>query len=363
MNKQDNSLHRIAIVILAQNESIVIQSTVGLVREALRENDALFVIADNCLDDTAVLAKEAGARVFLRNDASPQGKGAALSWFLQNHPSLMDYSYLVILDADSRIDNNFLETLETQLDNHIIAAQCFLSPVDYEDNPLSTIIALSEILEQTVFDRLRSLLGWTIRLRGTGMVIKPQLLLEVSKLIDTEVEDIVMSLLLAERHVVVKPLPSVVVYDPKPIETEAAARQRARWFRGQFAAFWKHRSIILGLLLRGPSGWSVISSLFFKPRWLEIALLTVIGLAFIEYPVVAAIFLGLVLIEGISILVGILKVPGKWKFLKALFFIPSFVLMWIKGILLSMRRSTWLRARTISRSSDEIEPNTSLHIK
>lgn len=344
--KKSKSLHRIALVIVAKNESFFIQSTVRLARSALRQGDGLMVIADSCTDGTAVLAQEAGAQVFAREGFTPEGKGAAISWFIQNYQDMLeDFSYLVILDADSRIDSSFIEKLEEQLDDDVVAAQCFLSPVDFEASPLSTIIALSEIIEQIVFDRIRSFMGWSVRLRGTGMVIKPLILLEVCQRIDTEVEDIAISLLLAEKRIFVKSFLSVVVHDPKPVEADAASRQRARWFRGQWAALWKYRSVIVKLVLRGPSGWSIISSLFFKPRWLELSLLMILGIALIRYPLVAGVLLGIVLLEGILILAGLFSITGKRKFLKSLLYLPGFIIMWIKGILLSLHRSPWLRAR------------------
>ena len=240
---------KIALIIIAQNESQHIKPTVLAARKALRQCDNVFVVADNCVDDTAVIAKKSGAIVLSREQLAPAGKGAAITWFIQEYSNIMfEYSYLVILDADSLIEFHFKHDLEKLLqDGKTIAAQCRLSPIDFEISPISTLIALSDILEQTVFDRFRSRLGWSVRMRGTGMVLKPQLLFDISKNIDTEVEDLVMCLLLAERQILVKSFASAIVYDPKPTITDAASRQRARWFRGQWVAFWKHRSIILKL--------------------------------------------------------------------------------------------------------------------
>lgn len=341
-----NGPRRIAFVIFAQNESAVIRKTIQSIIRVLGASDALYVVVDHSSDETAAIARQAGAKVVIRNSGSAQGKGAALAWFMDKYQAqITAYDSLVILDADSLIPADFIDKMRMHWDRGLQAAQCFLSPIGYEDSPLTTLIALSEIVEQTLFDRMRTFLRLPVRLRGTGMVFDPQLLLRLCPRIDTEVEDIALSLLAAEQGVTIRPLPGVVVYDPKPGDRAAAARQRARWYRGQWTAFWNYRAIILRLLVKGPKGWSVLGSLFLKPRWLKLVILFALGFAFLWQPVVAAIIFSLVGLEVLLILVGILVLPQRGLFMKSLLYLPIFVLMWIKGILLSLKRRPWLRVR------------------
>jgi cellulose synthase/poly-beta-1,6-N-acetylglucosamine synthase-like glycosyltransferase len=342
----ETSSHRIALIIFAQNESILIQSTVSTAKETLRARDALFVIADNCTDNTADLAREAGAEVFIRQQELPHGKGAAISWFLQNYPDRYgNYSHLVILDADSRINPDFLEKLEKSLGDGMDVGQCYLAPVEYEGSSLSKLIALSEIVEQTIFDRIRAGLGWSIRLRGTGMVFRLQVLCEVSDRIDTEVEDIALSLLMAEKHLIVKPLFDVPVYDPKPSGINAASRQRARWFRGQWLALWRYRRVIWKILGKGLNGWSVVASVFLKPRWLKLTIMIILGIILFQIPILSIILFSLAIWECLLFFLGVILIPERWSFVKALLFLPEFIFMWMKGIFLSLQRTKWFRAR------------------
>lgn len=345
--------YRIAMVIFAHNESLLIQKTTEAVVQTLGVNDSLFVVADNCTDNTADLAQQAGAGVFSRNMELPAGKGAAINWFVQNYSNvLLQYDYLVVLDADSQVHPDFIEKLNQALTDDIIAAQCILTPIEYEDSPLSTLIALSEIIEHTLFERIQSFFGLSVRLRGTGMVLQPGVLIDVSKQIDTEVEDIALSLLLAEKKIKVASIPTAIVFDPKPKEMTAASRQRARWFRGQWLAFWKYRHIILKLILGGLNGWSVITSLFFKPRWLKLLIMAGIAFTFIHFPFVSGLLFLLIGMEILLFIVGVLRLHDKWKFIRAMVFIPGFVLMWIKGIILSLQRLPWLRARNTEIPTD-----------
>jgi cellulose synthase/poly-beta-1,6-N-acetylglucosamine synthase-like glycosyltransferase len=340
---------KIALVIFAHDEASVIEKSVHSALKSLCGNDALFVIADTCKDDTALRAHKAGARVFSRDNGSPNGKGAALAWFVRGQWSLVrQFRMLVILDADTLIPSDFVMNFKARLKPGDLAVQCFVRPIEYEKSPISKLIALSEIVEQSVFDRIRSFFGWSVRLRGTGMGISPIVLLAVSSQVQTEVEDIALSLLIAEKKIRVKQLDSVRVYDPKPAEAAAASRQRARWYRGQWAALWLYRPVVLRIAAQGPAGWSLLGSLFLKPRWLMMAVKLGLACVFFRDTLWSAFFGSLVLIDLLLILTGILRLKDKWMFVKAILHLPGFVFMWLKSILLAFRGHSWLRVRALA---------------
>lgn len=346
-------MRQIALVICAKNEAALIRSTVVTALKAVRAGDALFVIADNCTDQTAVIARSAGGEVFIRDQMYPQGKGAAISWFVNTYEQrLIPYSYLVILDADSIIEPNFLSILDQSLGKVVNAAQCFVSPIEYENSLIGTLIALSEIVEQTIFDHLRACAGWSVRLRGTGMVFTPKVLMNLDFGTDSEVEDIVLSLLLAEKKVHIQAIENVIVYDPKPLKAAAASRQRARWFRGQWKTLWDYRRAILKVVLGGLDGCSLMGSLFIKPRWLKMMVLLLLGALLIYYPWAAIPIFSLVMIEILLFMIGLIRLPDRRKFIKALWYLPGFILMWMKGILMSTQKKPWLRVRDNPKKDD-----------
>jgi cellulose synthase/poly-beta-1,6-N-acetylglucosamine synthase-like glycosyltransferase len=351
MKAVNNKLHKIAIVVFACNESGVIQDTILSIQQNLRMTDDLFVIADNCTDNTAQIASQLGAKVYNRVNDHNRGKGAAISWFVMEHQYILNkFDQIVILDADSLLPVDFLEKLESELDDQFLVGQCFLNPVAYKDSPLSTLIALSELVEQTIFDRIRLIFGFSVRLRGTGMVFNPRLLYKLCSTVGTEVEDIVFSLLLAEQKIIVKSFTSAIVYDPKPTGLVSASKQRARWFRGQNTAFWKYRNNVKKVILSGMNGWSVLASIFFKPRWLKLILLAVMSLICLPLPVISSVLFGYIAFESILILIGTFRLQNRIEFLKSLFYLPIFLLMWLYGIQLSFKHLPWLRVRNISSS-------------
>jgi cellulose synthase/poly-beta-1,6-N-acetylglucosamine synthase-like glycosyltransferase len=354
----ENNTPSIALVVFAHNESCIIERSVQSACKALEAGDAIFVIADSCTDDTARLANLAGARVFTRSDGSALGKGAALAWFVKTQWAVIkSYNKLVILDADTMIEPDFIKKIKAQLKDNDQVLQCLVSPSDYAGTPISTLIALSEIVEQSIFDRIRSLLGWSVRLRGTGMVISPQHLALVSDRVKTEVEDIALTLLFAEKRIKINQLTTVAVYDPKPMETSAASRQRARWFRGQWSALWTYKGSILKIIGQGPSGWLLFNSLFLKPRWLMMVIKVILAITLNRFPFLATFFWFLVSSELILFVFGILRLKERQVFLKAIRHFPEFIFMWIKGIILSLKQQPWLRVRETQNIQEDCGPD------
>ena len=171
----------IAAIIIARNESNVIQETVKRVINELGTNDTLYVIADNCTDETAFHAKNEGAEVYERSEENTNSKGEALSWFVKEQFKLLQaYDYLLILDADTIIGANLFEVIKHNIPEQCKAGQCHIEPLISEDSPISNMAALSYFLDQKVSDRIRSLFNCSVRLRGTGMLIQPELLIDIS---------------------------------------------------------------------------------------------------------------------------------------------------------------------------------------
>ena len=101
---------RIAVLVPAHNESSGLQPTLADLKSQLRQGDRLVVVADNCTDDTAAIAKQMGAEVTVRNDTTKIGKGYALDWgvrFLSDQPP----EIVMIVDADCRVSPTTVDRL------------------------------------------------------------------------------------------------------------------------------------------------------------------------------------------------------------------------------------------------------------
>jgi cellulose synthase/poly-beta-1,6-N-acetylglucosamine synthase-like glycosyltransferase len=336
----------IAVLILARDEANVISTTVQSARQALEPRDAIFVIADHCQDNTADRAAVAGAFVLERSCGKADGKGAALKWLIEQEGDCLDsFDLVVILDADTMVPPDFLRKIKADYQEGTVM-QCLVQPSGYHGSALATLIALSEIHEQQTIDQIRAWFGWPVRLRGTGMVLSTSQLSIVAGLAATEVEDIALSLLFTSRGIAIRRNDQIRVYDPKPHETLLASRQRARWFRGQWGTLLSYHREAWCLVRRGPAGWSMLSSLFLKPRWLADALwLFFAALTAPFFWPLAGLLLARVLLDFVSLMYTILTSQDRMIFLKAILYAPSFIVMWLRSFFLASQKSSWLRAR------------------
>ena len=224
--------------------------------------------------------------------------------------------------------------------------QAYVYPQFDKKSPVGTLAALSELHDQHISDKIRTKLGWTVRLRGTGMVISPRLLLSLNKnQLNTQVEDIALSLIFASKGIKTKRLDTAILFDPKPSTVKTASKQRARWFRGQQIAIWQYRKEIVQVFLQGPAGWSLLGSLFLKPKWLILAISLFLAWVRFLIPLLSIFFALYFLLGIIYLLIGLCLIPERILFFRTLPHIPAYIWMWLRGIYLSLRASSWLRSR------------------
>lgn len=99
--------HRTAVLIPAHNEGSGVLPTIRDIQAQLGPNDSILVVADNCTDETAVIARNAGVEVTVRTDSARRGKGYALEFGIR-HMSLNPPDVVIIMDADCRLGDNAL---------------------------------------------------------------------------------------------------------------------------------------------------------------------------------------------------------------------------------------------------------------
>ncbi len=103
------------VIIPAHNEAALIQVAVWSARQQTRPPDDIYVIADNCTDDTARLARQAGAQV-VQSEGNTQKKAGALNQFLSTRlPGLADDDIVLVHDADTQLSPAFLATAAAEL--------------------------------------------------------------------------------------------------------------------------------------------------------------------------------------------------------------------------------------------------------
>ena len=243
---------KVAVLMPAHNESAGIEHTIRALAPQLNESTRLWVIADNCSDDTAQRAAQCGADVLERHDAERRGKGFALAYGLE-HLAEDPPSVVVIMDADCELSEGGLVRLTHD-------ALRFEAPVqaDYvlvptpNPSPRSIVSALAFLVKNRVRPRGLAALGFPCLLTGTGMAFPWGVLRKAPPTDDNLVEDMVMGLELSKLGHAPRLCPDVTVTSALPEGEAAANKQRTRWEHGHLHTMFAHApTLMMQGLLRG----------------------------------------------------------------------------------------------------------------
>jgi cellulose synthase/poly-beta-1,6-N-acetylglucosamine synthase-like glycosyltransferase len=346
------------VLILARDEADVLGMTLAAVTSQLAVPGHVHVVADHCSDTTAEVARKMGAAVYVRRVGRP-GKGRALDWWLRHTRVGSDpLSMIVVLDADSVVQPGFVEAIHRFARAGGTAGQAVLDQAGSVAEPTARVAAFSEFIEQGVLDRARDWLGWPVRLRGTGMAVRRASLSSLSSDLLTSVEDAELSVLLAAHGMTPRLIHGARLLDRKPASQAGAVRQRAHWIKGQLDLVVKHPREILRLLVRGPGGWSLLESVFLRPK--SLMLPAKVGLALVPLLFFSGSRLGslVAFMVGCSALIDLIAVGfavalsgDRGRSLATVVMAPRFVLVWIKSAWLALvSREAWLRARPASQN-------------
>lgn len=227
--------HRFLVLIPAHNEEKLLPELLKNLNQLDYPADlfSMHVVADNCTDETAVIAKQNGAIPHERFDALRPGKGFALQWFLQNFSADIEaHDALIILDADTIVSNNFLQAMSTRLDNGERVIQAYYAV----RNPGKTWGIGLRYAALAVLHYLRPLgrtrLGGSAGLKGNGMVFATDIMRQY-EWSDSITEDIEfhMTLILAGERVSFAP--EATIWAEMPETLASAATQNVRWERGR----------------------------------------------------------------------------------------------------------------------------------
>lgn len=166
---------RFLVLIPAHNEALVIGRCLEAIGADARDGDAVLVVADRCEDDTAAIARRAGASVLERGPEEQPGRAAARQAGLERARSL-EWDAVVMLDADSVIAPGFFDACEQALGAGADAVQA--RSESSRGHSLAAEASLAAFaLQGITIPRGRDRLGLSVRLRGTGMAIRRHLAL------------------------------------------------------------------------------------------------------------------------------------------------------------------------------------------
>jgi glycosyltransferase involved in cell wall biosynthesis len=225
----------VAILIPAHNEALGIESTLKSVRSQIRSGDRIVVVADNCDDRTAEIARSEGAEVVERQNALKRGKGYALAAGI-DHLRQAPPAIVVFVDADCQIAQGTLDALAAHVLTFARPAQALNLQIAPPQAGFG--LAIAEFAFR-IKNHVRPLglarLGLPCLMTGTGMALPWPLLERVDLATGHQVEDMKFGLDLACSGHAPRFCEEAMVTSFFPHSAEATETQRERWEGGHLA--------------------------------------------------------------------------------------------------------------------------------
>lgn len=232
------SQRRFAILVPAHDEEAVIGKTLKylLALEYPQSQFDIIVIADNCSDSTASIARSARVNVFERIDSVNTGKGHALRWCLDRLSEQGKiFDAFVFIDADTLASPNLLSVMDAHLQRGADCIQCSDLVASQPGAWSPEVTRIAFLLHNFVRPLGKMAFGLSASLNGSGMCLSKELIAAMPWTSYSRVEDLEYALELALRGVRVDFAPEATIYTAMPSESKAAESQRRRWEIARFA--------------------------------------------------------------------------------------------------------------------------------
>lgn len=243
--------HRYAILISAKNEENVIAHLIHSIlnQEYPKELIQVFVVADNCSDQTADVSRGAGATVYERYDSQQLGKGYALQYLLRQIDKdygLDTFEGYLVFDAGNLLEKNYIQEINKVFDNGYRIITSYRNSKNYGSNWISAGTGLWFLREAKFINNARMQLGVSCLVSGTGFLMHRDIVKSNDGwnffLLTEDVQFSVNSILKGEK---IGYCGDAVFYDEQPLRFTDSWNQRLRWTKGFYQVFYEYGSQLL----------------------------------------------------------------------------------------------------------------------
>ncbi len=338
---------KFAVLVAAHNESAVVGQLIENLQDLNYPKDLydIYVIADNCTDNTAEVASAAGAVVCERFDEEKKSKGFALEWMFEKLFKMEEsgekiYDAVAIFDADNLVHHQFLMEMNNRLCKGDKIIQGFLDAKNPYDTWVSGTFAIAFWLIDHVSHLAKTNIGLSAVLGGTGMCITLDVLKKHGWRATCLVEDMEFTMKSLTEGIKTTWAHDAIVYDEKPLTLKQSWYQRKRWAQGQFdvaerfipkmiVAGWKRKDIRIwdGCIYLFQPYFLMLSSIFLILGYLQMMFGNFYTNIYAVMPsdIMTAIMIGQYLIPMIILI----KVRARAKSWFYLLVYPLFFYTWI----------------------------------
>ena len=243
-SKGKNIMNKFAVIVSARNESDVIEEFIHTVDLQDYPSDLIdvYVIADNCSDDTAQKARIAGAHVYERFDNKKVGKGYALDFLFKILRSKKTkYDGYFIFDADNLLSRNYISEMNRVFNREYKIVTSYRNSKNYDSNWISAGYSLWFLRESKYLNYARMLLNNSCAVSGTGFLISSEIIDKNNgwkyHLLTEDIEFTIDSIINGEK---IGYCNSACFYDEQPTSFKDSWNQRMRWSKGFYQVFFKY---------------------------------------------------------------------------------------------------------------------------
>ena len=257
--------HKYAILIAARNEKNVIGNLLDSINKQDYPSELLttFVVADNCTDNTAEIARKHGAVCYERFDNEHKTKGFALQYLLEKIEEdygRMSFEGYFIFDADNLLKSDYISKMNDAFDSGEKIITSYRNTKNFDENWIASTYAIHWIRSIRCNHRARSVLRLATNIQGTGFLFTNEIV-KNGWHYTSLTEDRALTADAVAQGYRISYQDEAMFYDEQPTSLKVALRQRTRWSKGHLLAFIESGSYLFINIFFG--------KLFLKTRWQE----------------------------------------------------------------------------------------------
>lgn len=239
--KKAKNNHKYGILIAARNEKNVIGNLLDSINKQDYPKDLLtiFVVADNCTDNTAEIARKKGAIVYERFDDEHKTKGFALEFLLDNIEKdygRMSYEGFFIFDADNLLKDNYISKMNDAFDSGEKIITSYRNTKNFDENWVASTYALHWLRSIRMNHRARSVLHLATNIQGTGFLFASEIVKDGWHYTSLTEDRALTADAVAQGYQITYQ-DEAEFFDEQPTSLKVALRQRLRWSKGHLLAF------------------------------------------------------------------------------------------------------------------------------
>lgn len=233
--------HKYAIVIPARNEEAVIGNLLKSIKrqDYPQELITVFVVADNCTDNTAEVARQNGAICYERMNDKERTKGFALQFLFRQIEwdyGIDSFEGYFVFDSDNLLNKDYISRMNDSFDAGEKIITSYRNTKNFDENWVASTYALHWLRSIRYRHRARSFLHLATNIQGTGFLFANELVKDGWNYTSLT-EDRAFTADAVAHGYEISYNNEAIFFDEQPTSLRIALRQRTRWSKGHLQAF------------------------------------------------------------------------------------------------------------------------------